>query len=221
MPPRRNPPVTAEGLLHDLSIRIEHLLRFLKADLSPAIAETSLVDFISRGANQRPWILHLQTILRWSSLALEEEEWLRMQGLDLPRPGRQVRGIWSMPSFLRHLGRSNDHNACSALQQGRKLRRFEIEFGEGITLLFAPILPTFRRLSLTEEAKAMQLLRASYANILVDARRLRLFKSNYQTLVVTHVQPYFSWLKLTNTILCQDSASNTSNALEHELPKAP
>lgn len=173
---------------------MEHFLRFLEADLSPAIAETSttVVDFISRGASSRPWILHLQTILRWSSLALEEEEWLRMQGLDLPRPGRQVRGIWPMPSFLRHLGRSKDHNACSDLQQGRKLRRFEIEFGEGIALLFAAILPTFRRLSLIEEAKAMQLLGASYANIIVDARRLRLFKSKYQTLVVTHLQSYFS-----------------------------
>ncbi|OQE64549.1 hypothetical protein PENNAL_c0225G01684 [Penicillium nalgiovense] len=196
MPPRRNPPVTAECLLHDLSIRMEHFLRVLEADLSPAIAETSttLVDFISRGANSRSWILHLQTILRWSCLALEEEKWLRMQGLNLPRPGRQVRGIWSMPSFLRHFGRSEDHNACSALQQGRKIRRFEVEFGEGIALLFAPVLPTFRRLSLPEEAKAMQLLRASHANILVDARRLRLFKSKYQTLVVTHVQSYFSRL---------------------------
>ncbi|KAJ5473992.1 hypothetical protein N7475_003558 [Penicillium sp. IBT 31633x] len=194
MSPRRNPRVTAECLLHDLSIRMEHFLRFLEADLSPAIAEnsTTVVDFVSRGASSRSWILHLQTILRWSSLALEEEEWLRMQGVDCPRPGRQVRGVWSMPSFLRHLRRSDDHNARSALQQGRKIRRFEVEFGEGIALLFAPVLPTFRRLSLTEEAKAIQLLRASYANILVDARRLRLFKSKYQTLVVTHIQSYFS-----------------------------
>ncbi|CAG7937290.1 unnamed protein product [Penicillium nalgiovense] len=191
MPPRRNPPVTAECLLHDLSIRMEHFLRFLEADLSPAIAETSttLVDFISRGANSRSWILHLQTILRWSSLALEEEEWLQMQGLDLPRPGRQVRGVWSMPSFLRHLGRSSDHNACSALQLGRKLRRFEIEFCEGIALLFAPVLPTFRRLSLIEEAKAMQLLRASHTNILIDAQRLLYFKSRYQALVPRPILP--------------------------------
>ncbi|CAG8057755.1 unnamed protein product [Penicillium nalgiovense] len=191
MPTRRNPPVTAEGLTHDLSIQMEHFLRFLETDLSPAIAETSttVVDFISRGASSRSWILHLQTILLWSSLALEEEEWLRSQGLDCPRPGRQVRGVWSMPSFLRRLGRSDDHNARSALQQGRKIRRFEVEFGEGIALLFAPVLPTFRRLSLDQEAKAMQLLRASYANILVDAGRLRLFKSRYQTLVPRPILP--------------------------------
>ncbi|CAG8084062.1 unnamed protein product [Penicillium nalgiovense] len=78
MPARRNPLVTAEGLLHDLSIQMEHFLRFFEADLSPAIAETSTaVDFISRGASSRIWIVRLQTILRWSSLAVEEEEWLR------------------------------------------------------------------------------------------------------------------------------------------------
>ncbi|CAG8084110.1 unnamed protein product [Penicillium nalgiovense] len=94
-----------------------------------------------------------------------------------------------MPSFLRHLGRSSDHNAYSALQQGRKLRRFEIEFGEGIALLFAPVLPTFRRLSLIEEAKAMQLLRASYTNILIDTQRLLYLKSRYQTLVPRPILP--------------------------------
>jgi hypothetical protein len=194
MPARHNPPVTAEGLLHELSTQMEHYLRFLEVDVSPAIAETSttVVEFISRGASSRSWILRLQTVLRWSSLALEEEEWLRAQGLDRAHPGSQVRGVWSMPSFLRHLGRSNDHNACSALQQGRKLRRFEIEFGEGIALLFAPVLPTFRRLNLIEEAKAMQLLRASHANILDNAQRLLYFKSNYQALVVTHILSYLS-----------------------------
>lgn len=196
MPARRNPPVTAEGLLHDLSIQMKHFLSFLEADLSPAIAETSttVVDFISRGASSRLWILRLQTILRWSSLALEEEEWLRTQGLDRAHPRSQVRGVWSMPSFLRHLGRSNDHNACSALQQGRKLRRFEIEFGEGIAILLAPVLPSFRRLSLIEEAKTMQLLRASHVNILVNAQRLLHFKTKYQALVVNHVLSYFSRL---------------------------
>ncbi|CAG8887468.1 unnamed protein product [Penicillium egyptiacum] len=186
MPARRNPPVTAEGLLHDLSTQMERYLRFLEVDVSSAIAETNttVVDFISRGASSRLWILRLRTILRWSSLALEEEEWLRTQGLGRAHPGSQVRGVWSMPSFLRHLGRSNDHNACSDLQQGRKLRRFEIEFGEGIALLFTPVLPTFRRLSLTEEAKAIQLLKASHANILIDAQRLLHFKSKYQALVV-------------------------------------
>ncbi|KAJ5491947.1 hypothetical protein N7453_010044 [Penicillium expansum] len=201
MPPRRNPRITAEGLLHDLSAQMQHFLMFLEVDLTPAIAEAgttsefpSFVDFVSCGASSRLWILRLQTIFQWSSLALEEEEWLRRQGLDRVHPGNQVRGVWSMPSFLRHLGRSKDHNACSALQQGRKLRRFEIEFGEGIALLFAPVLPTFRRLSLIEEAKAMQLLRGSHANILVNAQRLLPLKSKYQTLVVTHMLLYLSRL---------------------------
>ncbi|KAJ5927156.1 hypothetical protein N7516_008929 [Penicillium verrucosum] len=184
MPARHNPTVTTEGLLHDLSIQMEHFLRLLEVDLSPAIAEEdttsefpSILDFISCGASSRLWILRLQTIFRWSSLALEEEEWLRTQGLDRAHPGSQVRGVWSMPSFLRHLGRSKDHNAYSDLQQGRKLRRFEIEFSEGIALLFAPVLPTFRRLSLIEEAKAIQLLRGSFADIPVNAQRLLHFKS--------------------------------------------
>ncbi|KAJ6069155.1 hypothetical protein N7499_011042 [Penicillium canescens] len=171
MPARHNPPVTAERLLHDLSARMEHFLRFLEVDLTPAIVESeatevpSAVDLISHGANSRTWILHLQTILWWSSLALEEENWLRIQGLGVIPPGSHARGAWMMPSFLRYFGRSNDYNASNALQQGRKLKRFESEFGGGIALLLVLVLPTFRRLSLREEAKAMQLLRASYANI--------------------------------------------------------
>ena len=52
-------------------------------------------------------------------------------------------------------------------KQGRKLRRFKIEFGEGIAILLAPVLPSFRRLSLIEEANAIKLLRASHINILI------------------------------------------------------
>jgi hypothetical protein len=178
---------------------MEHFLRFLEVDLTPAIVETeatiqvpSVVDLISHGASSRTWILRLQTIFLWSSLALEEEEWLWMQGLDRALPGSRIRGVWSMPSFLRHLGRSNDHNACSALQQGRKLRRFENEFGGGIALLLAPVLPTFRRLSLREEAKAMRLLRDRHASIPFHAQRLLNLKSKYQALVVTLVFTCFS-----------------------------
>lgn len=199
MPARRNSPVTAEGFLHDLSAQMKHFLRFLEVDLTPAIAETSatsdspsLVDFISHGASSRLWIPRLQTILRWSSLALKEEEWLRTQGLDRALPGSHVRGVWSMPTFLRHLGRSNDHNACSDLQQGRKLRRFEIEFGEGIALLLAPVLPTFRRLSFGEETRAMRLLKASHTEILCHAERLLASKIKYQTLVMIRI--FFSFL---------------------------
>ncbi|CAG7923603.1 unnamed protein product [Penicillium olsonii] len=196
MPARRNSPVTAEGFLHDLSAQMEHFLRFLEVDLTPAITQTgatsdyqSVVDFISQGASSRLWILRLQTIFRWSSLALEEEEWLRTQGLDRAITGSHVRGVWSMPTFLRHLGRSNDHNACSDLQRGRKLRRFEIEFGEGIALLLTPVLPTFRRLSLGEEARAMQLLKASHTEILSHAERLLASKSKYQTLLPCPILP--------------------------------
>lgn len=197
MPARRNPRITAEGLLHDLSAQMQHFLMFLEVDLTPAIAEAGAtsdvpiaVDFISRGPSSRLWILRLQTILRWSSMASEEEEWLQTQGLDIP--GNRARGVWSMPSFLCHLGRSKDHNARSDLQQGRKLRRFEHEFGEGIALLLAVVLPSFRRLSLREEAKAIQLLRVSHTNILFHMQRLASSKHKYQKLVITYIFSRFS-----------------------------
>lgn len=88
-----------------------------------------------------------------------------------------------MPSFLRHLGRSNDHNARSDLQQGRKLRRLEAKFSTGIALVLAPVLPTFRRLSLAEEAKFIQLLGSDYPSMIYEAQRLRTLKIKYQTLV--------------------------------------
>lgn len=187
MPARRNRPVTAEGLIQKLSAHMKHFLRFLEVDLTPAIAQTGHRPRVSSGASSSSWILHLQTILQWSSLALEEEKWLEMQGLDRPLPGSHIRGVWAMPTFLRYLGRSKDPDACSDLQQGRKLRRFENEFGEGITLLLAPVVPTFRRLSLREEARAIQLLKASHAEILSYAQRLRTSKSKYQALVVISV----------------------------------
>lgn len=192
MTARRNPPVTADGLLHDLSAQMERFLRFLEVDLTPAIVETSAtgegpsaVDLISRGASSRPWILRLQTLLRWSSLALEEENWLQTQGLGPVLPGSRILSVWSMPSFLRHLGLSNDHNVCSDLQQGRKLRRFEAKFGAGISLLIVPVMPTFRRLSLGEEAIVIQLLETDYSSIPLEARRLLNLKTKYQILVTS------------------------------------
>ncbi|KAJ5330559.1 hypothetical protein N7476_000342 [Penicillium atrosanguineum] len=190
MPVRRNPSVTADGLLHNLVVQMERLLKFLEVDLTPVIVGNSAtgegpspVDLMPHGASSRPWILHLQTILWWSSLALEEERWLQTHGLDRALPGNHIRGVWSMPSFLRHLGLTNDHNVRSDLQQGRKLRRLETKFGAGIVLLMVPVMPSFRRLSLGEEAKVVQLLEADYSSILLKARMLSNLRMKYQTLV--------------------------------------
>lgn len=37
MPARRNPPVTADGLLHNLLAQMERFLEFLEVDLTPVI----------------------------------------------------------------------------------------------------------------------------------------------------------------------------------------
>lgn len=181
MPPRQNPPVTADSLLQDISTQLDHYLRFLETDLTPAILQSdtnckdpSAVDLISQGVSSRQWILRLQAIFEWTYLASREEEWLHSQGLELAPPGSHVRGVWSMPSFLRNEGRSKDHNVSSNLRQGRKIRRFEKELGAGITILLAIILPTFRRLALDEEAKTIQLLRTNHADIIQSLRALRL-----------------------------------------------
>ncbi|KAJ5752748.1 hypothetical protein N7520_009665 [Penicillium odoratum] len=186
----RNPPVTAEGLLRDLLFQMEHMLDFLETDLTPAIIgpkvtkdSPCVVDLISAGASSSRWILRLRTILEWSSLASEEEHWLQAHEMELAPPGSHIQGVWLMPSFLRHLGRSNDHNARSDLQQGRKLRRMEVKLGTGIALVLAPVMPTFRRLSLAEEAKFIQLLVSDYPSILCETQRLRNLKMKYQTLV--------------------------------------
>lgn len=198
MSPRQNPPVTAESLLHDISIQLGRYLKFLEGDLTPAILQSntngedpSAVDLISHGVSSRPWILRLQTIFEWTYLASREEEWLQSQGLELPPPGSQLRGVWSIPSFLRNEGRSKDHNASSDLRQGRKIRRVEKELGAGVALLLAIILPTFRRLTLDEEAKTIQLLRTNHADIIQSLLALRL---RYQAV-------YMQWWAI-SVLLC-------------------
>jgi hypothetical protein len=181
MPARQNPLITAESLFHDLSTQLERYLRFLEIDLTPVILQSKLncedpsaVDLISHGVSSRLWIIRLQSIFEWTNLTSQEEAWLQSQGLELALPGSHVRGVWSMPTFLRNEGRSKDHNASSDLRQGRKIRRFEKELGAGIALLLAIVLPSFRRLPLGEEAKTIQLLRTNYADIIQSLLALRL-----------------------------------------------
>ena len=44
MPNRQNPPVTAEGLLDDLSSQIKRFLRFLEVDLTIGMIETGVTS---------------------------------------------------------------------------------------------------------------------------------------------------------------------------------
>ena len=191
MPTRRNQVDNAERLLHDLSAQLQSYLLFLEADLTSILLEHSrraeedptANDLSLFGVNSHTWVKQLRNVLQWTCLALEEEEWLQSQGADVPRPGRQLRGVWSMPSFLRSKGGGKNHNTLHALQQGRKLRRFETEFGAGFSLLLIPVLPTFRRLALDEERRVVQFLRtADPAKIIPSAKSLALLRSTYQSL---------------------------------------
>ena len=189
MPSRRNPPVTAKGLLRDISFQMERSLEFLETDLTPAFIGPDFTkdglgvdDLISAGASSTAWMLRLRTILEWSSLASEEEHWLYAHNME-SAPTVSHRGVWLMPYYLRHLGRSKVHKARSDLQQGRKLRRLEAKFGTGIALVLVPVMPTFRRLSLAEEAKFIQHLVSDYPSIICEAQRLPNLKTKYQRLV--------------------------------------
>lgn len=58
-----------------------------------------------------------------------------------------------------------------------------MKFGAGMALVLAPVMSTFRRLSLAEEAKFIQLLVSDYPSTICEAQRLRNLKIKYQTLV--------------------------------------
>lgn len=191
MATRRNQVDNAEKILYDLSAQLQNYLLFLQTDLTSILLQHSVRaaedptanDLSLFGVNSHTWVKQLLNVLQWTCLALGEEEWLQSQGVDLPRPGSQLRGVWSMPSFLRSKGGGKNHNTVHALQQGRKLRRFETEFGAGFSLLLIPVLPTFRRLSFHEERRLVQLLRAAdTANIISSAKSLTLLRSTYQSL---------------------------------------
>ena len=143
----------------------------------------SVVELITRGENSRRWISQLQSIFTWSSLAIEEEEYLLPYGLE-PNSSH-IRGVWSMPLFLRYKGLLEDHKIRNALSQGWKLRRFETKFGVGISLLMALVLPDFWRLSLDEEGKTMELLNTHRVEFCHQAQRLSRLRTKYQKLWVT------------------------------------
>lgn len=189
MSPRRNPQVTAEGLLQDIAAQIDLLARFVEIDLTPAMIYTSPTDrdralgLISQGGSSRAWIKNLYEVCRWSSIASAEEEWLQELGIEGICRDNRLRGVWSMPSFLRDLGLSNDQNITSDLKQGRKVKRFEMKLGPGIALLIVPVMLIFRRLKREEEARTIELLGADYQGINQWAQRNEWLAQIYQVLV--------------------------------------
>ncbi|KAJ5219640.1 hypothetical protein N7468_008844 [Penicillium chermesinum] len=188
MPPRRKQVVTADRLFQDMTAQMDFLSTFLEVDLTPAMPLSSAtdrnraIDLLPQGANFRPSIERLYKVCQWSSLAFQEEEWREEQGMERVCRGRDLCGVWPKPSFLRHLGLSDDHNVESDLKQGRKVRRLEAAFGPGTALLIVPIVPLFRVLCIREEAKLVELLRDN-EHITRWAQKYEGLKQIYQGLI--------------------------------------
>ncbi|CAG8897863.1 unnamed protein product [Penicillium nalgiovense] len=113
----------------------------------------------------------------------------------------RVHRFGTMAPFIQEEGLPDNHNTKKALQHGRRLMRFEREFGHGITLLLLPVLSAFRSLSIGEEARTMEMLRSSdsayVAHLAQSLARLRL---NYQCIHGIYPE-----------IRCSARAASTSN----------
>ena len=183
------PPVTAENILTDLSKQLDSFIRFLKTDLTPVILGGGLgersgeraSELVATGRNTQCWIQRLQEIHHWTNLALWEEDWLHRSGGSKPRACSGSHRLGTMATFIQQEGLPSNSNTTKAIQLGRKLRRFESRFGYGITLLFIPVLPAFRRLSLAEEARAMEILGCGgFPNITHQSQGLAFLRFDYQ-----------------------------------------
>ncbi|CAG8075207.1 unnamed protein product [Penicillium salamii] len=203
------PPATAEMLLADLSTQLEIFIRFLKLDLTFIILEGDLVrggtrratELLAPGKNTQCWIQRLQEVHQWTNLALWEQDWLQRTGRNEPTPCSGSHRFGTMAPFIQEEGLPDNHNTKKALQHGRRLMRFEREFGHGITLLLFPVLSAFRSLSIGEEARTMEMLRSSdsayVAHLAQSLARLRL---NYQCIHGIYPE-----------IRCSARAASTSN----------
>ncbi|CAG8134221.1 unnamed protein product [Penicillium salamii] len=183
------PPATAERLLTDLSIQLDLIIRFLGLDLTSVILEGDskqgkrwrATELIGMGKNTQCWIQGLQNVHQWTNLALREQAWLQRTGGNEPTPCSGPHRFGTMSAFIQEEGLSDNHNTKKALQHGRRLVRFEREFGHGITLLWLPVLPALRGLSLSEEVRTMEMLRGGdFAYVTHWARRLTRLRLNYQ-----------------------------------------
>ncbi|CAG8173292.1 unnamed protein product, partial [Penicillium salamii] len=141
------PPATAERLLTDLSIQLDLFIRFLGLDLTSVILEGDskqgkrwrATELIGMGKNTQCWIQGLQNVHQWTNLALREQAWLQRTGGNEPTPCSGPHRFGTMSAFIQEEGLSDNHNTKKALQHGRRLVRFEREFGHGITLLWLPV----------------------------------------------------------------------------------
>ncbi|CAG8210208.1 unnamed protein product [Penicillium nalgiovense] len=183
------PPATAERLLTDLSTQLDMFSRFLKVDLTSIILEGDLVqgesrratELLATGKNTQCWIQRLQEIHQWTNLALREQDWLQRTGRNEPTPCSGSHRFGTMAAFIQEEGLSDTHNTKKALQHGRRLMRFEREFGHGITLIWLPVLPALRCLSLAEEARTIEMLGSSdFAYVAHRAQLLARLRFNYQ-----------------------------------------
>lgn len=183
------PSVTAENLLTDLSTQLDSFIRFLKIDLTPIIpgggpgewGSDRASELVATGRNTHCWIQRLQDIHHWTNLALWEEDWLQRSGGSMPKPCSRSHRLGTMATFIQREGLPNHPKTTKAIQLGRKLRRFESEFGYGITLLFIPVLPAFRCLSLTEEARVIEiLLGGGFSNVMHQVQTLACLRFDYQ-----------------------------------------
>lgn len=181
-------PVTAERLLSDLSTQLDPFIRFLTNDVTPVILKGTsgqgglpAAELIATGKNTHMWLRRLQEIHHWTNLALWEQHWLRRTGRNKPSPCSGSHRLGTMAAFIREEKLSDSHKTKKALQHGRRLIRFEYELGPGITLLFIPVLPAFRCLTLAEGARTMEMLRdGDFANIMYQAQALACLRFNYQ-----------------------------------------
>ncbi|CAG8205773.1 unnamed protein product [Penicillium salamii] len=150
------PPATAERLLTDLSIQLDLFIHFLRLDLTIVILRQGerrrATELIGMGKNTQYWMQRLQDVHQWTNLALREQNWLQRTGRNKPTPCSGPHRFGTMTAFIQEEGLTDNHNTKKRLQHGRRLVRFEREFGHGITLLWSSILPALRGLSLSEEA---------------------------------------------------------------------
>ena len=183
------PPATAERLLKDLSIQLDLFICFLSLDLTSVILEVSFVqgerrratELVAMGKNTQCWIQRLRDVHQWTNLALREQDWLQRTGRNEPTPCSGSHRFGTMAAFIQEEGLSDNHNTKKSLQHGRRLVRFEREFGHGITLLWLPVLPALCSLSLSEEARTMEMLRGGdFACVAHRAQRLTRLRLSYQ-----------------------------------------
>lgn len=173
----------------DISNQLDSFIRFLKIDLSPVIrgggpgqrVGDRSSELAATGRNTHCWIERLTQIHDWTNLALWEEDWLQRSGGSKPQPCSRSHRLGTMATFIQQVGLPNNSNTTKAIQLGRKLRRFESEVGYGITLFLIPVLPSFRSLSLAEEARVIEILRGGgFPNITNQAQALAFLRFDYQ-----------------------------------------